>query len=1059
MSWVLASGLKMGRLVIAAAVALLVLALVQLPSAAVDVYPEFTPPSVQVQSEALGLSAQEVEQLITVPLEQDLLNGVPFLAHLHSLSMPGLSQIDMTFEPGTDLYTARQMVQERMTQAHALPNVGTPPLMIQPLAATSRVAMISLSSKSVSLIDQSILARWKIRPRLMGVPGVANVSIWGQRDRQLQVQVDPRTLNAKGLTLTKLLETAGNALWVSPLTFVEASTPGTGGFIESPSQRMAVQHMLPITAPGDLANVAVEGTGGPRLGDVATVAEDHQPLIGDAIVDGGGGLVLVLEKFPEANTEEVTEAVEKAMADMAPGLQGITVNTQLYRPATFIEEATHNLGITAVASLVLLVLVLALVLWSWRALLVSILGIAVPLVLAAYVLFLFHTTMTSMTMLGLAVAVGAVVEQSVSGVTGLRARIRARGGPTSGRAGATAVVTEAMAATRVPLVTATLVSLLVITPMLFLSESVVPFTRASAAAYALALVLSLVVSLTVTPALTVILLGDHEQARAAGPVEGWFQRTGDRFVRRSPARRAIPLAALAVLAVLAVALLPRVDLTPTLPVLHERNLLVQLRAPSGTALGETERITDRESAVLRTLPGVAEVGTHIGRAITADQAVDVNAAEIWMTLDRTADEQATIERVRRELSQYPGVRGQVVSYAQQTVDTASRTPSDLTVRLFGIDVATMRAKAHELQDMMRGVPGVVGPTVEQQLTQPTVEIQVKLDEARRLGLAPGDVRRDATTLVSGLTVGSIYEEQKIFDVVVLGKATTRASLPGLEAIRLDTPSGKQVPLSQVATVRLVSEPTAIEHNGVARSVDVTAGINGRDPGAVVADLRARIAKLAMPLEYHAEVIGSAVDDQALNRRELLYVLAVLLGGVLLLQAATSSWRRAALLTVMIVVACAGGLVTGLVFGTNGSVGFVAGLLAVLGIAGHGLLGQVRRYQELESGDGEPGAGRGEVSGVDVVRRGTSERVLPVLLTSVAVAAVFLPPLVLGGAGLELLQPMAVAVLGGLVTYVLTSLVVLPALYLMTTAGRGPARPDQPHATGPASPAAAPADGR
>ncbi|MGZ4744950.1 MAG: efflux RND transporter permease subunit [Oryzihumus sp.] len=1061
MSWVLASGLKMGRLVIAAAVALLVLALVQLPSAAVDVYPEFTPPSVQVQSEALGLSAQEVEQLITVPLEQDLLNGVPFLAHIHSLSMPGLSQIDMTFEPGTDLYTARQMVQERMTQAHALPNVGTPPLMIQPLAATSRVAMISLSSKSVSLIDQSILARWKIRPRLMGVPGIANVSIWGQRDRQLQVQVDPRTLNAKGLTLTKLLETAGNALWVSPLTFVEASTPGTGGFIESPSQRMAVQHMLPITTPGDLANVAVEGTGGLRLGDVATVAEDHQPLIGDAIVDGGAGLVLVLEKFPEANTQEVTQAVEKAMADMAPGLKGITVNTQLYRPATFIEEATHNLGMAAIASLVLLVLVLALVLWSWRALLVSLLGIAVPLVLAAYVLFLFHTTMTSMTMLGLAVAVGAVVEQSVSGVTGLRARIRARGGPTSGRAGATAVVAEAMAATRVPLVTATLVSLLVITPMLFLSESVVPFTRAAAAAYALALVLSLVVALTVTPALTVILLGEHERAGATGPVERWLQRTGDRLARRSPARRAIPLAALAVLAVLAVALLPRVDLTPSLPVLHERNLLVQLRTPSGTALGETERITDREAAVLRTLPGVAEVGTHIGRAITADQAVNVNAAELWMTLDRTADEQATIERVRRELAQYPGVRGQVVSYAQQTVDTASRTPSDLTVRLFGIDVTTMRAKARELQDMMRDVPGVVGPRVEQQLTQPTVEIQVKLDAARRLGLAPGDVRRDATTLVSGLTVGSIYEEQKIFDVVVLGKATTRASLPGLEAIRLDTPSGKQVPLSQVATVRLVSEPTAIEHNGVARSVDVTAGISGRDPGAVVADLRARVARMAMPLEYHAEVIGPAVDDQALNRRELLYVLAVLLGGVLLLQAATSSWRRAALLTVMIVLACAGGLVTGLAFGTNGSVGFVAGLLAVLGIASHGLLGQVRRYQELEieSGDGRGSAGNGEVTGADVVRRGTSERVLPVLLTSCAVAAVFLPPLVLNVAGLELLQPMAVAVLGGLVTYVLTALVVLPALYLLTTAGRGPARPDEPHVTGPASAAAAPADGR
>ena len=1036
MSWILASGLKMGRLVVAAAVAVLVLAVVQLPSASVDVYPEFTPPSVQVQTEALGLSAQEVEQLITVPLEQDLLNGVPFLADLHSQSMPGVSMIDMTFEPGTDLYTARQMVQERMTQAHALPNVGSPPLMIQPLASTSRVAMVSLSSKSVSLIDQSILARWKIRPRLMGVPGVANVSIWGQRDRQLQVQVDPKTLNDKGVTLTRLLETAGNALWVSPLTFVEASTPGTGGFIESPSQRLAVQHMLPITAAGDLANVVVEGTN-LRLGDVATVAEDHQPLIGDAIVDGGGGLVLVLEKFPDANTADVTAAIEKAMAEMAPGLTGITVDTKLYRPATFIENATHDLGVAGLVSLLLLVLVLGVFLWSWRALLISVLSIALSLVVAAYVLFLLHTTMTSMTLLGLAVAVGAVVEDAVSSVTGLRRRLRARRGPTD-RASATGAVAEAMAATRGSLVTATLISLLVVLPMLFLSESVVPFTRTAAAAYALALVTSLVVSLTVTPPLAVMLLGTHETKPRVSPVARWLQGGADRGLRRWTTSRPIALATLAVLGVLAVGLLPRVDLTPSLPDLHERNLLVQLRTVSGTSLVEMQRITGREANALRSLPGVTDVGVHIGRAITADQAVNVNAAEIWMTLDGKADERATISSVRRELGQYAGVRGQVVSYAQQAVNTAARTPSDVTVRLSGIDLTAMRAKAQELQEMMRKVPGVVGPKVEQQVTQPTVSIEVKLDEARQLGLAPGDVRREATTLVSGLTVGSIYEQQKIFDVVVLGQAPTRVSLPGIQALLIDTPSGKQVPLGQVANVRLASEPAAIEHNGVARTIDVSAQITGRDPGAVVKDLESRIATVPMPLEYHAEVIGTAAQDQALNRRILIYVLAALLGVFLLLQAATSSWARALLLGVTIALASTGGLVTGLLAGDNGSVGFVAGLLVVLGVAVRGLLLQVRRYQELEDGRGGP-------IGAEEVRRATSERVLPVLLTASAVAAVFLPPLVLGGAGMELLQPMGVTVLGGLVTYVLVGLVVLPALYLMSIAGRGPAHPEEPGA--------------
>src|SRR6266700_8173184 len=315
MGWIVGSGLRFGRIVVALAIGLLVIGIAQLRAAPVDVYPEFLPTSVEVQTEALGLSAAEVEQLITVPLEQDLLNGVPWLDKIHSASMPGLSAIELTFQPGTNLYAARQMVQERMTQAHALPNVGSPPIMIQPLASASRVAMIRLSSRQVSLIDMSVLARWKIRPRLMGVRGVANVAIYGQRDRQLQVQVDPRRLRAKHVSLTRVIETAGNALWVSPLTFVEASTPGTGGFFESANQRLSVQHISPISTPPPLAAVPVQDSGKLRLGDVANVIEDHQPLIGDAVSKGHPSRFLVIEKFPGADTLKVTRDVEAAMAD------------------------------------------------------------------------------------------------------------------------------------------------------------------------------------------------------------------------------------------------------------------------------------------------------------------------------------------------------------------------------------------------------------------------------------------------------------------------------------------------------------------------------------------------------------------------------------------------------------------------------------------------------------------------------------------------------------------------------------------------------------------------
>ena len=271
--WVVGSSLRSRGLVVVLAAALLFFGFTQLRNVPVDVLPEFSPPMVEVQTEALGLSAAEVEELVTVPLEQDLLNGVAWLDTIRSESIPGLSRVELIFEPGTDLVRARQVVTERLTQSAGLPQVAKPPAMLQPLSSTSRVMMVGLSSNDVSLIDMSVLARWKIRPRLMGVPGVANVAIWGQRERQLQVQVDPQKLRRHGVSLDQVIQSTGNALWVSPLSFVEASTPGTAGFIDTPNQRLGIQHILPITTANDLSQVRIEDTGAKvvRLGDVGRV--------------------------------------------------------------------------------------------------------------------------------------------------------------------------------------------------------------------------------------------------------------------------------------------------------------------------------------------------------------------------------------------------------------------------------------------------------------------------------------------------------------------------------------------------------------------------------------------------------------------------------------------------------------------------------------------------------------------------------------------------------------------------------------------------------------------
>ena len=290
MRWIVGSSIHFRLLVVVAAAVMMYVGVTQFRDIPVDVVPEFSRPYVEIQTEALGLSAEEVEAMITTPMEADLLNGTPWVEEIRSESMNGLSSIRMYFEPGTDLLDARQVTQEHLSQVYALPSVSKPPTMLQPVSSVGRCMTVGLSSKELSLIQMSVLARWTVKPRLMGLPGVANVSIWGQRERQMQVQVDPKVLRDKGVTLDQIIRTTGNALWVSPLTYLDASTPGSGGFIDTPNQRLGIQHISPISSAEQLADVAVEGTK-LRLGDVAHVVEDHQPLIGDAVVDDAPALI------------------------------------------------------------------------------------------------------------------------------------------------------------------------------------------------------------------------------------------------------------------------------------------------------------------------------------------------------------------------------------------------------------------------------------------------------------------------------------------------------------------------------------------------------------------------------------------------------------------------------------------------------------------------------------------------------------------------------------------------------------------------------------------------
>jgi Cu/Ag efflux pump CusA len=1020
--WIVSAALRFSRLVVAAAIGILGVGLFQLHNAAVDVYPEFDPPAIQIQSEALGLSAEEVEQLITVPIEQDLLNGIPWLEHIRSRSMPGLSAIDLQFEPGTDIWAARQLTQERMSQAKALPNVGTPPMMIQPTSSTSRVAMVSMRSDTVSEMQMSVLARWQIRPRLMSIPGVANVSVWGMRDRQLQVQVDPQRLQSRKVTLTQLIETTGNALWVSPLSFVEASTPGTGGFVETPNQRIGVQHVQPISTPDQLANVAVEGTQAPalRIGDVASVTEDHQPLIGDASLNGAPSLMLVVERFPDANTAQVTKDVDEALEAMAPGLSGIEMDDHVFRPASYMTSALRHLGVVGLVTALLLVVAVGALLISWRAILIPVVAVPLSLVSAAWVLHLRGETLTMMTLLGLAAATAVVVDDAFGDVAEIRRRRLVAG---SDGAPLSSIIGDVVTARRAPLLVASVLAILALAPVLAIGGVSNAFTWPAAGTYVLAIVTSLVVALVVTPALSILLFRDGRQQLREGPLDRWIRSGAERIAAPAISRPGWVGLATGVLAVAGILVATFAASGPVMPTLQDRNVLVRVQAAPGTSLPEMNRITSVVAGELRGAPGIESAGAHVGRAVTSDEIVDVNAGEIWLTVAPGADYDETLAGIRDIAAGYPGLQTSVRTYAEDRVAAArDQVSNELVVRVYGSDLATLRSTADDVAKTLGTVSGVLSPKVEPQVSEPTLEIEVDLAAAQRHGLRPGDIRREATTLISGLAVGNLYEEQKVFDVVVWGGPAIRQSLSDLESLLIDTPSGGHVRLGDVAKVRIAPDPVAIDHNSVSRSLDVTATVNGRSAADVAQDVTSRLRGMSFPYEYHAEVLGDASQQQASHYRVAAIAAVVVLLSFLILQAATGSWGLAAALLVTLPVAVVGGVLVAPLVGGVASIGVLAALFALLALAIRQALVFVRRAREI--GDGP------ETTPDQAVRQAQRELAPSVIGVALIVAAIMVAPAVIGRtAGLEAFHPFAVSMLVGLVTATAVSLIAVPTFYL------------------------------
>lgn len=1020
MRWLVERSLRLRFVVVALALVLIVAGSRAAQNTPLDVFPEFAPPLVEIQTEAPGLSTGEVESLVTVPLE-NAMNGVPGLRTLRSKSVLGLSSVVMIFEEGTELMGARQLVQERLLRiATSLPTASHPPVILSPLSSLSRVLKIGLTSERLSQVELSTLARWTIRPRLMAIRGVANVAIWGQRDRQLQVLVDPDRLRSNNLTLADIVTAAR-----------EGTAVAAGGYLETPQQRLAIAHFPAVSTPADLRQIIVRpgaagggvpGTSGNalRIGDVAEVVEGFPPPIGDAVINRGDGLMLIVEKQPDGNTLQVTRDVEAAMAALKPGLPDVAIDTTIFRPATFIEMSLQNLNRALLIGCVLVMLVLIVFLYDWRTALISIIAIPLSLIAAALVLRYRGGTLDTMVIAGLIIALGEVVDDAIIDVENIVRRLRlnaAEGNPRS----AFDVVLDASVEVRSAVVYGSLIVILVFIPVFMLEGLAGSFFRPLALSYVLAILASLLVALIVTPALSLLLLPKHTHEREAPVVT----RLKGRYRRWLPGLIAAPKRAIAVVAVsLAVtaAAFPFLG-EEFLPNFQEYDFLMHWVEKPGTSLEAMRRVTVNAGRELMDVEGVRNFGAHIGRAEVADEVVGINFTELWISLDPSVDYKTKVAEIQGVVDGYPGLTRDLLTYLRERIkEVLTGASATIVVRIFGPNLTQLAATAGDVRQALSAVNGVADLTVQQLTVVPQVEVRMRPEAAQIAGVSPAQIRDSMATLLRGTKVGEIYDDQKIFDTVVWSLPAVRSDLFAIKRLPIDTRNGGYVPLEAVADVTLAPTPNEITREGGSRRIDVTTNVRDRDLGAVAQDIQTALAAVKFPEGYHAELLGEYAAREASQNRLLAIGFLSLLGILLILHVDFGSARLVAMVALTLPFALIGGVAAAFLSGGVLSLGSLVGFVTVLGIAARNGIMLVSHYRHLEDVEGVP-------FGPDLVERGAEERLAPILMTALA-TGLALVPIVVGGSrsGQEVEHPMAVVILGGLVTSTVLNLFLLPALY-------------------------------
>src|SRR5918998_398659 len=964
-------------LVVVAAVALLVYGGVVALQTPVDVFPDLTAPTVTVLTESHGLAPEEVESLVTLPIEASM-NGTTGVFRVRSNSAIGISIIFVEFEFGTDIFRARQLVTEKLQQIR-MP-AGVP-------------------------------------PRLLGVPGVSQVMIIGGETKQFQVLVDPAKLADYGLTLEQVTEAVS-----------ASNANAAGGFLERTNEEFLIRGRARVYSPEDLGNSVItvrEGT--PILiKNVATVRAGAALKRGDGSYNALPSIVATIQKQPNANTLEVTEQIETTLANLKSSLPpDVTIDTKAFQQADFINRAVGNVRRALIEGGVMVTVVLFLFLWNFRTTFISLTAIPLSLIAAILAMRYFGMSINTMTLGGLAIAIGELVDDAIVDVENVFRRLR-QNAQSPAPEPTISVIFRASSEIRNSIVFATLIIVLVFLPLFSLGGFEGRMFAPLAFAYITSIAASLIVALTVTPVLCYYLLGRskiiHEEKDSR--LVAWLKRHYARVLNwtlRHPYKIIATSAAMLLVAVLLFPLTGREFLPP----FNEGTLNINANMPPGTSLKESNRIGTIIENVLHEVPEVVSTTRRTGRAELDEHAAGVNTSELGVvTKEGTRRHAEMMEEIRSNLARLPGIDIEVGQPVSHRIDhLLSGTRAQIAIKLFGPDLATLRTKAGEIRDAMAGVPGIVDLLVEPQVGVPQVQINMNRQAAAALGLRAEDLSETVDTAFNGHVASQVLEEQETYDVLVRFDDSARESVQSIGRTLIDTPAGAKVPIGQVAEVRVDQGPNTINRENVQRRIIVQANVADRDLGSVIEDVRTAIGqKVQLPQGYFVQY-GGQFESQEKASKQIFWLSLVAIAGIfLLLYIALKSIRSALLVMANLPLALIGGVVMVFLSGGSLSVASLVGFLTLFGIATrHGIM-LISHHSHLMVEEG--------VSFREAIVQGSMERLSPILMTAL-VTGVGLIPLALGAnePGKEIQQPMAVVILGGIVTSTFLNMIVIPALYL------------------------------